>query len=191
VIHIRTLIAFLLLLPLPEAYASDWKVIGASQVDKETVEVLFFDAESVKQQDDTVRVWVEGVPKKTLGDIFNQKHNEKLIEAVASKLVTGYVPPYVMLQSLKGKYSNTKVFDDDRLDVMSEEVIVNIMDVRITSKIYYEIDCKEERIAPLSVILYRKDGSLKQSSDSHSPKYSYIVPDSNGERLSQVLSPKR
>ncbi|HUL41090.1 MAG TPA: hypothetical protein VLV32_04170 [Burkholderiales bacterium] len=35
VIHIRTLIAFLLLLPLTEAYASDWNVIGAYRIGEE------------------------------------------------------------------------------------------------------------------------------------------------------------
>lgn len=172
------------------AYASDWKVIGGAQIGKETL-VTFFDAESVKHQDETVRVWVEGVPVKTLERIFKIEHNEKLIEATARKVATGYVPPYVMLQSDKGKYPNAKAFQDDIVDVTSQEVIVNTMGVRVASKFYFEIDCKEKRIATLSVSIFRKDGSLEKSSDSHSPEYSYISPDSNGERLSQVLCPNR
>ena len=73
------------------AVAADWHFAGTTLVSKESY-IVFFDAHSVqKQQDETVRVWIESIPQTELDRLY-KAHGKAAIDAAAAKVAAYYVP---------------------------------------------------------------------------------------------------
>lgn len=186
-ICVRTLSAIFLLLPLSGAYAADWQYAGLVGKDKAS----FFDAEGIQYPDkDTVRMWVKNIPEKTIKKYFNGREREQVIEDSARKIASGYIPNYLKLESIKRTQSNDLATQDALATMVSDEIIANKAGLQAITATYFEIDCKGKRIAPLTIIKYRKNGSVAKSETPQPAKYFYIVPDSSGDWLSMLVCPK-
>jgi hypothetical protein len=74
--------------------------------------------------------------------------------------------------------------------MISDEIIANKTGIQAITTTYFEIDCKGKRIAPLTIIKYRKNGSVAKSETPKPIKYFYIVPDSSGDWLSMLVCPR-
>jgi hypothetical protein len=180
------MIVFLLLLPLVNVYAADWQYTGGTK-DGST----FYDAESIQYPDkDSVRVWVKSITSKAASSYFKGKKEKKLIDDAATKMASGYVPNYLLLESVKRIYKNENDYRGAIAEVIADEIIANEFGVHADVSIYYQIDCKGKRIGTLSFTKYRKDTSVETSGSTEQPKYDCISPDSTGEWLSMLVCPK-
>lgn len=186
-ICVRTLFAIFLLLSLAGAYAADWQYAGLVGKDKAS----FFDAEGIQYPDkDTVRMWVKNIPEKAIKKYFNSKDRDQVIEESARKITSGYIPNYLKLESIKRTLPTDLKMQDALATMVSDEIIANKPGVQATTATYFEIDCKGKRISPLTIIKYRKNGSVAKSETPQPAKYFYIVPDSSGDWLSMLVCPK-
>jgi hypothetical protein len=184
---VRTLLAGFFLLPLASTYAADWQYAGNVDKDKAS----FFDAAGVQYPDkDTVRLWVKYIPEKTIKSYFNSKNREQVIEESASKMASGYIPEFFKLESTRRALPDSLNRQDALATMVSDEIIASKADVQATTTTYFEIDCKGKRIAPLTIIKYRKNGSIAKSEIPKQAKYFYIVPDSSGDWLAMLVCPK-
>jgi hypothetical protein len=182
-VYFRTLIAILLLLPIVEAYSADWQYTGGTD-DAST----FFDAEGVQYPDkDIVRVWIKSISNET-GD--NYKRKEKFIEDTAQKMARGYIPQFFLLDSVKRIYKSKNEYENAIAGAITDEIIANEIGVSAAASANFEIDCKGNRIGTLSIIKYRKDGSVEKSGSTEQPKYDFILPDTTAEWLSMLACPK-
>ncbi|MGA7749551.1 MAG: hypothetical protein WCA63_05335 [Gallionella sp.] len=186
-VYIRTLIAVFLLLPSAAAYAADWQYAGIVGKDKAS----FFDAADIQYPDkDTVRLWVKDISEKTIKHYFNSKDRDQIIDESARKIASGYIPDFLKLESTKRTLPDDFKMQDALATMVSDEIIANKADVQATTSTYFEIDCKGKRIAPLTIIKYRRNGSIAKSQTPQQAKYFYIVPDSSGDWLSMLVCPK-
>lgn len=183
----RALLAVFFIFPLAGAYAADWQYAGNVDKDKAS----FFDAAGVQYPDkNTVRMWVKYIPEKTIKNYFNGKNREQVIEESALKITSGYIPDYLKLESIKRPLPTELKMQDALATMVSDEIIANKADVQATTATYFEIDCKGKRIAPLTIIKYRKNGNIAKSEIPKQTKYFYIVPDSSGDWLAMLVCPK-
>jgi hypothetical protein len=183
----RVLIAVLSLLPLSEAYAADWQYAGLVGKDKAS----FFDAADIQYPDkDTVRFWVKIIPEKTIKNYFKSKDQDQLIDESARKMASGYIPAFLKLEKIKRKFPDDDKMQDALATMISDEIIANKAGAQAITSTYFEIDCKGKRMAPLTIIKYRKNGSIAKSEIPKQAKYFYIVPDSSGDWLSLLVCPK-
>lgn len=191
-IYVRTLIASLLLLPLAEAHATDWRFAG----NVDNIDASYFDADGIQYPDkDTVRVWVKYISVNTINRYFESNHRKQVIDDTAKKIASGYIPNYVALEPVQRTLPSDPNQKEDKLrnilaEVISGEVIANKAVVHATSAIFYEIDCKGKRIGLLEYIKYRTYGSIEKSQSLERPQYDSIKPDSSGEWLSMLVCPK-
>ncbi|MDR3501740.1 MAG: hypothetical protein P4L79_04080 [Legionella sp.] len=184
------LLVFLFLFPVV-AQAADWRFYGSSKI-KTDDESLFYDAGSVQHlSETTVRVWMTAFPKKQIDHVMKTA-NEKMINATAKKMASGYIPDYCLLQEVEKSVSSKKELDDMIIDVIGAEVAANSDNVKSSAQFFYEIDCSKKRIGELSITFFNPDGSVANSRNvnNDTPKFSYIPPNSNAERLSQMVCTK-
>jgi hypothetical protein len=184
---IRAFLAVVFLFPLAEAYAADWQYAG--NVDKD--QASFFDAAGVQYPDkDTVRMWVKYIPEKTIRSYLNSKNRERVIDESALKMASGYIPEFIKLESIKRTLPDDLRMQDALATMITDEIIANKADVQADTTTYFEVDCKGKRIAPLTIIRYRKNGNIAKSEIPKQAKYFYIVPDSSGDWLAMLVCPK-
>jgi hypothetical protein len=186
-IFARPLIVIFCCLFLAEAHAADWQYAGLIGKDKAS----FFDAESIQYPDKgTVRMWVKNIPEKSIKKYLNGKNRESVIEDSARKIASGYMPNYFKLESVKRLSPEETKTQDALATMVSDEIIANQAGVQATTATFFEIDCQGRRIAPLTIIKYRKNGSVVKTETPQPVKYFYIVPDSSGDWLSMLVCPK-
>ena len=187
-VYMRTLIAILLLLPIVEAYAADWQYTGGTD-DGST----FFDAEGIQYPDkDTVRVWIKSIANRTSDDYYKEiegKRKETFIEDTAQKKARGYIPKFFLLDPVKRMYKSKRDYENAIAGAIADEVIANDIGISAAASAYFEIHCKGKRIGTLSIIKYRKDGSVEQSASTKHPKYDDILPHTTAEWLSMLVCP--
>jgi hypothetical protein len=181
------LFAVLFLLPLAEAYAADWQYAGIVGKDKAS----FFDAADIQYPDKgTVRLWVKVIPEKTIKSYFKSKDRDQVIDESARKMTSGYIPAFLKLESIKRKFPDDYKMQDALATMVSDEIIANKAGVQAITSTYFEIDCKGKRIAPLTIIKYRKNGSIAKSEIPKQTKFFFIVPDSSGDWLAMLVCAK-
>jgi len=184
---VRTLIAVLFLLPIADACAADWQYAGMVGKDKAS----FFDAADIQYPDkDTVRLWVKVISEKTIKSYFKGQDRDQLIDESARKMASGYTPAFLRLESIKRKFPDDYKMQDALATMVSDEIIANRAGVQAITSTYFEIDCKGKRMAPLTIIKYRKNGSIAKSEIPKQAKYFFIVPDSSGDWLAMLVCPK-
>jgi hypothetical protein len=183
----RALFTTLCLLSFVEAYAADWQYAGLVGKDKAS----FFDADSVQYPDkDTVRLWVKNVPEKTIKKYFSGKNRDQIIDESARKIASGYIPGFLKLETIKRTPPEDPGVQDALATMVSDEIIANKPGAQATTSTYFEIDCKGKRMAPLTIIKYRKNGHIAKTETPQPAKYFYIVPDSSGDWLSMLVCRK-
>lgn len=98
---IRLLIALLAALSAGIADASDWQFFGSGkQGNDETF--LSFDAESISHPTrESARVWTKAIAVSEL-ERYLESHNKSVVDNTARKRLTGYVPPVLLLPTVRG-----------------------------------------------------------------------------------------
>lgn len=184
-ISTRALVAILILLP-PAAFAADWQYAGIVGRDQAS----FFDAADIRHPDpDTVRIWVKDIPEKTIRSYIKSKDGDRVMDEAAGKIAAGYVPGFLKLESSKRFPADFRI-QDALATMVSDEIIASRPGVQAVTSTYFEIDCKGRRIAPLTIIKYRRNGSIAKSQTPPQARYFYIVPDSSGDWLAMLVCPK-
>lgn len=183
----RLLIAFLAALSAGIADASDWQFFGFGQQGKDET-FLSFDAESISHPTkETTRVRTKAIAVSEL-ERYLMSHNKSVVDHTDRKRLTGYVPPVLLLPTVRGAYADAKGLRRKIL-ITSYELIANTPDIRVVSKFYIEIDCASQRIKMLDGSLF-DDGGNSLSGQSNG-EYQFITPDSNGEWLSLLVCPTK
>jgi hypothetical protein len=187
VASVRPLAALLLLLPIG-IYASDWHYSGYVK-DGSSDTYQFYDAEGIQRPSkDVVRLWVKALTQSSL-DRYYKKHEKEIVEKSAFKIVTGYSPQFYRLEATRGKYRDKAALQDVIIQTTSYELIANAPDAHVSSKMYFEIDCRERAAKILDLILYLDNGDISKTSSGTRANPQFIPPDSNGEWLSQLICP--
>ena len=185
-IFTRALVAILIWLP-PAAFAADWQYAGIVGRDQAS----FFDAADIRHPDpDTVRIWVKDIPEKTIRGYFKSRDGDRVMDEAAGKIAAGYVPGFLKLESSKRAFPADFRMQDALATMVSDEIIANRPGVQAVTSTYFEIDCKGRRIAPLTIIKYRRNGSIAKSQTPPQARYFYIVPDSSGDWLAMLVCPR-
>jgi hypothetical protein len=165
------------------AFAADWQYYGSGNNFSS-----FFDAKSVQHPDkDAVRVWVKDISQKTLMKYYSRN---QVIHDTGTKLATGYSPAIFQIESFKRAYHSNSEMQDGIIDTIMAEVTANGSEVHSNSLALLEIDCKGKQFAMLSLITYKKDGSIDETEEHQQPLYTHYPPDSAGEWLSLLVCPK-
>jgi hypothetical protein len=158
-----------------EAAGADWKFFGGTTVSGEKM-ITFYDAESPVYAGGTVKVWVESIGQSE----FNMKmksHEKQIIKKAAEKVVSGYFPPYSLV--------NKKTSYDDCIEVISWEELANSAVLQPRAKLLFEINCSEKKIRTLTGTSFKSDGDI--ASSTKASEWNYISPESNGETLQKIL----
>lgn len=185
-ILIRKLLIACLLFAAADGFAADWQYAGIVGKDKAS----FFDAADIQHPDkDTVRIWVKDISEKTIRGYFKSSDGDRIIDEAASRIASGYVPAFLKLESSKGMLPADFNMQDALATMVSDEIIANRAGVPVVTSTYFEIDCKGRRIAPLTIIKYRNNGSIAKSQTPQQARYFYIVPDSSGDWLALLVCP--
>lgn len=175
-------VAILLPLSAGVAHGSDWQYTGYSKVgDVETRQ--FFDAESVSRPaKDVVRVWVQSIRVRDF-DRYYKVHEEVVFEKAARKIVSGYIPRFVLLRSVASAY-DAKELNNAVAQMTADEIVANTREIQPVGKFYWEIDCAGKRNKLLDGIMLDDNGNPKANPGRRTGQYHFIAPDSNGEWLS-------
>jgi hypothetical protein len=134
----------------------------------------FFDAKSVIQESaGQLRVWTKCLDQKDFGGV---KLDKTTVEKAAQKLVSGYVPPIVIIGVMKF---------DQIIDVVTAEETANLGNIEPKARILLEFNCVEQKERMLSTYIRTNNGQvgfLNKPSDWH-----YIAPETNVAYLQKIL----
>ena len=168
------------------ANASDWQYFGANIVAQQQV-LQFFDAESISRPSkDFVRVWTKAMRMKDFDHYF-RSHKQEVIQKAGGKMATGYSSSYLLLPEVGKQFADETARKDAAIDLIVYEVVANAPEIRSQSKIYYEIDCVENRIKVLSMTLFADNAASTPKSGGSQRDYDFIVPDSAGQWLKSLV----
>ncbi len=175
----RTISPLLFLIFLSQsAKASDWKYIGGTTYDGKYY-YAFYDKQTEQRRGNGrfTSIWVKLVDYHELDSIRNAC-NDTLINLLASEVVKGRVPPYV-LQS------------DSLTMVLMFETIVNQFRPKTRYMMHTELDCKEYKMRTLSLTVYDDFGDTISSGSDPEAKWSDVVPDTFGQFMMETMCRKR
>lgn len=187
---IRYILATLCLASSAVAQASDWQYAGFSRVGQDDT-FLFYDADGIQRPSPTIaRYWLKAMTRANL-DRYYTKHEKVLVERTARKVAVGYVPAFYKLEAIRAQYTSAEAFQDAVIEIASYEVVANQRDAFVTSKLYFELDCRERKSKLLEMISYDAKGDISKRGSSAQSSYQFIPPDSNGEWQSQLICSNR
>lgn len=170
-----------------EALASDWK-FGGSLEAKGGVEIVFYDAGSVVRTNASVRFWTESIPVAVLTAYGKPKQKEKeLIEAVARKIASGYIPPFLILKSSRALYKSDSELMDKLADAVYWEIVANDRSTRISSRFCFEIKCVQKMIRTLEGDVFDRHGLAQPRRGSFDQTWRYIPPDTNSASWAELF----
>jgi hypothetical protein len=151
----------------------DWKLYGHASVEN-TPEFCFFDAKSVIQESSgQLRVWTKCLDQKELESVELDKTT---VEKAARKIVSGYVPPIVIIGVMKF---------DQRIDVVSAEETANLGNIEPKARMLLEFNCVEQRERTLSTYIRANNG--QEGFSSKPSDWDYISPETNVAYLHKIL----
>ncbi|HXM83630.1 MAG TPA: hypothetical protein VN929_17090 [Burkholderiales bacterium] len=178
-----------LLLFTSASFGSDWRFAGYNKQGKSEL-YQFFDADYIdRPAKDIARVWVKAVTVKNL-DRYYEAHQKDVVEKAATKIATGYAPRFFLLATVRRGYADKSALNEAAATATGYEVIANAPTVQPITKIYFEIDCKGRRIRHLDGVVYDAKGDVVPQNPSRKvPNYSFIIPETNGDWLSQLVCP--
>jgi hypothetical protein len=156
----------------------DWKLYGGFPTDDGPTK-CFFDAKGMTAEPDShIRVWTKCLPQKEIDGIDIKKGlGGKVLENTAQKVANYYVPPIAALEN---------VDRDMAMAVTQYEEIADIAAIQPFARIFYDIDCPQQKMRELSLYLRIKG---KDSFQDKPSDWRYIPPEGNGSRLSRLLCP--
>ena len=181
----RTILFIALLITIfligAKVQGADWKFYGSSDLSKSESVIAYYDAESIERfSDGHVKAWTKTI---SLSEVERTMKVEEVSKKAERKIKAGYVPPYV-LSNPKPKPSF-----DDRMKIIVWEEAADYDVIKTKMKVFYELNCKRNKIRNLSIIDYKKDGGPETR-----PKideWTSISPKSNAETLRNILCRQR
>ncbi len=160
---------------------ADWKFYGTSDLSKSETVIAYYDAESIERlSEGHVKAWTKTI---SLSEVERIMKVEEVSKKAERKIKARYVPPYI-LSTLKPKPS----FDDTMRIIVWEEA-ANYDVIKSKIKVFYELNCKRNKIRNLSITSYKNDGGPETR-----PKideWTSISPKSNAETLHNILCKQR
>jgi hypothetical protein len=155
----------------------DWKFYGTASLGKSDNETTFYDSKGViRRLDGHIEVWTKGLHERDIQRVENS--DKKHVERVATKLLTGYEPPYATVAT---------VDRDLKITLMQLEDVANNAQVNPTMRMLIEIDCGAQMFRWLSV--YLSMGGKKGFSETPS-EWQHIGPETNAIVLKKLLCPR-
>jgi hypothetical protein len=141
---------------------------------------MFYDRESlVRRPDSHIEVWVKELPDFDIDRSENSKSGHKgFIDRVATKILSGYEPPYA---------SVAEVNEGLLYVIVSAEDVANNTDVKPTMRVLLEVDCPGRLCRALSVYLVK--GSKRGFSDTPG-QWGHVPPETNIAALFKLLCPR-
>lgn len=150
-------------------FCADWKYYGEVTTASEIKEILFYDAVSIKNTNNSIKLWVKVVD---YSNIENGVGNKLVIDRASKKISTGYTPPIAGI--------NPKVTNAAYLEEAASE-----SSVKSKAEILYQITCKDKKYRKISGASFRKDGTPDQRFGI--TKWEDIAPGSNAENLAKIV----
>lgn len=160
-----------LLTMIPGANAAEWKVFGAHETNGKK-ELLFFQADGVvRKPSGYVQVWVKILKQSDIDRVAGHKDKQRAGRMV-ERLLSGYVPPILR---------NEKKNDADQVFYFTlAEDVASTAEVKVRTRILYEVDCAERLVRTLSVYV-ANDKSSKSSDEVGT--WAHVAPESNADEL--------
>ena len=160
-----------------KAQGADWKFYGSSDLSKGETVIGYYDAASIERLSAShVRAWTKTI---SLSEVERIMKVEEVSNKAQHKIEAGYVPPYIL--------SNPKPEpgSDARMKIIVWEEAANYDVIKSKTKVFYELDCKNNKIRTLSITSSENDGGRKTR-----PKideWSSISLKSNAQTLRTIL----
>jgi hypothetical protein len=151
------------------AFSADWKFYGGFTSAQDTQELLFYDADSVTNSNNSIKLWVKISLYK---DIEKCLDNKSVIENAAKKMANGYIAPI------------TKI-SPKTLNAAYLEEAANEPAIKSKAEILFQIACNENRFRRISQLTFNKAGVLDQRLGINN--WENIEPESNADNLAKIL----
>ena len=147
------------------AYCADWKYYGEYTRASDIKEVLFYDANSVKNTNNSIKLWVKIV---AFTDIEKCIESKTVLENSSEKSADGYKPliPTVMPK-------------------VTLEEAANLPSVKSRAEILYQVVCNEKKYRKISGAAADKNGVLNLPFGIS--KWEDIEPESNADKLAKIV----
>ena len=150
-------------------FCADWKYYGEVTTASDIKEILFYDAVSIKNTNNSIKLWVKVVD---YSDMEKGGENKLISDRALKKTSAGYTPPIARI--------NPKVTNAAYLEEAARE-----SSVKSKAEILYQITCKEMKYRKISGASFRKDGTPDQRFGI--TKWEDIAPGSNAENLAKIV----
>lgn len=164
--------------------ASDWQYAGASKNGNNKDEDLFYDAEKVLVSNNTVKFWIKTIEHSKIINLVNSASKE-VVETSATKLVNGYIPKIMQTSFYKKNLKNKNEYEMLLTNIVAYEYFANNSKLPNRAVVYYELDCKNKTLKPLTINTFDKNDNLVSSTSSH--QVTDISPDSTGESWNEMF----
>ena len=163
------------------AHGADWKFYGSSDLSKSETVIAYYDAESIERfSNGHVKAWTKTI---SLSEVERIMKVEEVSKKAERKIEARYVPPYI-LSNPKPKPS----FDYNMRIIVWEEA-ANYDVIKSKIKVFYELNCKRNKIRNLSITGYKNDRGPETRPKID--KWTSISPKSNAETLRNILCKQR
>ena len=156
----------------------DWKEIGVATVGGGEIVVCFYDTVSIIYAGSHTRVWVKCIRQQDVEDTIADKGvlGKKIVDNAARKIISGYVPPLVVVGGIDSQQSLTVI--------VGYEAAANIGAMPTHSRVLYELNCSERMIRRLSTY-FHIGGS--EAFDEKPQDWEHVPPE--GDAPSTISSP--
>ena len=155
----------------------DWKEMGVATVGGEIV-VCFYDTVSIIYAGSHTRVWVKCIRQQDVEDTIADKGvlGKKIVDNAARKIISGYVPPLVVVGGIDSQQSLTVI--------VGYEAAANIGAMPTHSRVLYELNCSERMIRRLSTY-FHIGGS--EAFDEKTQDWEHVPPEGDAATLTKIL----
>jgi hypothetical protein len=171
------------------AIGSDWKLAGQLQ-NKGKSERLFYDADTFTKTEAGFQFWVKAIPISEL-DAQIKKQGNALIVRAATKLKSGYVPPFMGLNSIRAKAKTENELRSMVSEGIVDEITANDPSTRRASVLLFEIDCSHQKIRVLDGRNFDAKDNPLPLPETLSQEWRYITPDTNSSRWVELFCTRR
>ena len=166
------------------AQASDWKYAGA--MDEKTI--IFFDAESVANDEPVVRYWVKIITEEELERVANsmsEKDKAAFIDRATTMIAGGYMPPLLRISSFRKSMTSRGVdFRQFHAQVVCWEMLA-AMPAKMAARILFEVDCGRRASRFIEGVAFDENEKVKGMQKG--VEWRFIAPDTNGAWMADLL----
>jgi hypothetical protein len=158
--------------------AVDWKYYSSSKNPKTgaALDLFYSSADIQRLTAEHVEVWVKVLYRSELRKAESSiDTNKPLLDRVAQKIASHYIPPVARLRS---------VDQDQAITITSFEEIANDAAIRAYMRVLYEIDCSSKQVRELSIVTTTATSDRERA-------WKHIPPESPVKDLSTLVCPNQ